>query len=108
MLLTSFEKEIAAWLLEDGIRLVDEMIDIIGVSSSDKRGGAKEYIFSLTRAGTATGIDGVFIEAHPDCDNALCDAASMLPLDRLEDLLKQVKAIDEIVKPIIADDELGL
>lgn len=79
-----------------------------GVSSSDKRGGAKEYIFSLTRAGTATGIDGVFIEVHPDCDNALCDAASMLPLERLEDLLKQVKAIDEIVKPVLEDDELGL
>ena len=62
----------------------------------------------MTRAGTAAGIDGVFIEVHPDCDNALCDAASMLPLERLEDLLKQVKAIDEIVKPILADDELGL
>ena len=79
-----------------------------GVSSSDKRGGAKEFIFSLTRAGTAAGIDGLFIETHPDCDNALCDAASMLPLDRLEDLLIQVKAIDELVKPQLANDETGL
>ena len=79
-----------------------------GVSSSDKRGGAKEYIFSLSRAGTAAGIDAIFIETHPDCDNALCDAASMLPLERLEDLLKQVKEIDKIVKPNLADDELGL
>ena len=79
-----------------------------GVSSSDKRGGAKEYIFSLSRAGTAAGIDAIFIETHPDCDNALCDAASMLPFERLEDLLKQVKAIDEIVKPHLADDEVGL
>jgi 2-dehydro-3-deoxyphosphooctonate aldolase (KDO 8-P synthase) len=79
-----------------------------GVSSSDKRGGAKEYIFSLSRAGTAAGIDAIFIETHPDCDNALCDAASMLPLNRLEDLLKQVKAIDEVVKPHLADDERGL
>ena len=79
-----------------------------GVSSSDKRGGAKEFIFSLSRAGTAAGIDAIFIETHPDCDNALCDAASMLPLDRLADLLKQIKAIDEIVKPVLADDELGL
>jgi 2-dehydro-3-deoxyphosphooctonate aldolase (KDO 8-P synthase) len=79
-----------------------------GVSSSDKRGGAKEYIFSLSRAGTAAGIDAIFIETHPDCDNALCDAASMLPLQRLEDLLKQVKAIDEVVKPHLADDERGL
>jgi 2-dehydro-3-deoxyphosphooctonate aldolase (KDO 8-P synthase) len=78
------------------------------VSSSDKRGGAKEFIFGLSRAGTATGIDAIFIETHPDCDNALCDAASMLPLKRLEDLLKQVKAIDEVVKPHLNDDERGL
>jgi len=79
-----------------------------GVSSSDKRGGAKEFIFGLSRAGTAAGIDAIFIETHPDCDNALCDAASMLPLQRLEDLLKQVKAIDEIIKPHLAEDEVGL
>jgi 2-dehydro-3-deoxyphosphooctonate aldolase (KDO 8-P synthase) len=79
-----------------------------GVSSSDKRGGAKEYIFSLSRAGTAAGIDAIFIETHPDCDNALCDAASMLPLNRLEDLLKQVKAIDEVIKPHLGNDEKGL
>ncbi len=79
-----------------------------GVSSSDKRGGAKEFIFGLTRAGVAAGVDAVFIETHPDCDNALCDAASMLPLQRLEALLEQVKAIDAVVKPHLADDELGL
>lgn len=79
-----------------------------GVSSSDKRGGAKEFIFGLSRAGTAAGIDAIFIEAHPDCDNALCDAASMLPLQRLEALLTQVKAIDELVKPHLKHDEEGL
>ena len=79
-----------------------------GVSSSDKRGGAKEFIFPLTRAGVAAGVDGLFIETHPDCDNALCDAASMLPLPRLEALLMQAKAIDEIVKAEIENDELGL
>ena len=61
-----------------------------------------------TRAGTAAGIDAIFIEAHPDCDNALCDAASMLPLQRLEALLAQVKAIDELVKGQLASDEIGL
>jgi 2-dehydro-3-deoxyphosphooctonate aldolase (KDO 8-P synthase) len=79
-----------------------------GVSSTNKQGGTKEFIFSLSRAGTAAGIDAIFIESHPDCDNALCDAASMLPLQRLEALLQQVKAIDEIVKPILNEDELGL
>lgn len=79
-----------------------------GVSSSDKRGGAKEFIFSLTRAGVAVGIDALFIEAHPDCDSALCDAASMLPLQKLEELLKQAIAIDELIKPQLPKDEAGL
>ncbi len=79
-----------------------------GVSSSDKRGGAKEFIFGLSRAGVAAGVDSVFIETHPDCDNALCDAASMLPLQRFEDLLRQLKAIDELIKPHLSHDEDGL
>ena len=79
-----------------------------GVSSSDKRGGAKEFIFTLSRAGTAAGIDAIFIETYPDCDNALCDAASMLPIQRLEALLTQVKAIDELVKKELQFDEEGL
>jgi 2-dehydro-3-deoxyphosphooctonate aldolase (KDO 8-P synthase) len=79
-----------------------------GVSSSDKRGGAKEFIFALSRAGVAAGVDAVFIETHPDCDNALCDAASMLPLQRLEALLAQLKKIDEVIKPVLQDDEKGL
>jgi len=79
-----------------------------GVSSSDPRGGAKEYIFSLTRAGIAAGIDGLFIETHPDCEKALCDAASMLPLQKLRELLEQAKALDEMIKPCLANDETGL
>jgi len=79
-----------------------------GVSSSDPRGGAKEFIFGLTRAGVAAGVDAIFIESHPDCDNALCDAASMLPIQKLEDLLKQAKAIDELIKPNLPNDEIGM
>lgn len=79
-----------------------------GVSSSDPRGGAKEFIFPLTRAGIATGVDALFIETHPDCNNALCDAASMLPIQRFEDLLTQAKAIDELTKAHIDDDEKNL
>ncbi len=79
-----------------------------GVSSSDRRGGAKEFIFPLSRAGVAAGVDGIFIETHPDCNNALCDAASMLPLQKLEELLIQMKDIDEMVKPHLKNDEIGL
>ncbi len=79
-----------------------------GVSSSDKRGGAKEFIFGLSRAGVAAGVDAVFIETHPDCDNALCDAASMLPFNRFEDLLCQLQEIDAVIKPHLGRDEDGL
>ncbi len=79
-----------------------------GVSSSDRRGGAKEFIFSLTRAGVAAGVDALFIETHPDCDGALCDAASMLPLQKLEELLRQAKEIDELIKPHLPNDEKGI
>ncbi len=46
----------------------------------------------------AVGIAGLFLEAHPDPDNARCDGPSALPLDKLEPFLKQMKAIDEVVK----------
>jgi len=57
-------------------------------------GGDSRYIEPLARAAVACGIDGVFIETHPDCSSALCDAATMLPLDRLEGLLKQLVDIN--------------
>ncbi len=63
-----------------------------------RSGGQPEFIFPLSRAGAAVGIDALFIETHPDPANALSDAASQLPLSRLEDLLKQVTAIDRISK----------
>ncbi len=79
-----------------------------GVSSSDRSGGAKEFIFPLSRAGVAAGVDAVFIETHPDCDSALCDAASMLPIQKLEELLIQLKTIDQYVKTVISDDQTGI
>jgi 2-dehydro-3-deoxyphosphooctonate aldolase (KDO 8-P synthase) len=72
-------------------------IRIYGRPSSDPKGGSPQYIFPLTRAGVAAGIDALFIETHPCVEEALCDAASMLPLHRLDDLLKQVKAIRDTV-----------
>ncbi len=79
-----------------------------GVRSMDKSTWSKDFIFGLSRAAVAAGVDGFFIETHPDCNNALCDADSMLPLDRLEDLMMQLKEIDEIIKPNIKRDEEGL
>ena len=63
-----------------------------------KSGGDPQFIETLARAAVAAGVDGVYIETHPDCTNALCDAATMLQLDRLEDLLKTLIEIDCVVK----------
>jgi len=46
----------------------------------------------------AVGLAGLFLEAHPDPNNAKCDGPSALPLDKLEPFLYQMKAIDDVVK----------
>lgn len=61
-------------------------------------GGRRSQVAELARAGLAIGLAGLFLEAHPDPDKALCDGPSALPLNRLEDFLTQAKAIDEVVK----------
>jgi len=66
--------------------------------ASNQSGGQPEFIFPIARAGVAAGIDGIFIETHPNPAKALSDAASQLKLSLLEELLKQVKTIDDIVK----------
>ncbi len=65
-----------------------------------KSGGQPEFIFPLSRAGAAVGIDALFVETHPEPVKALSDAASQLPLHQLENLLKQVTAIDKIMKEV--------
>jgi 2-dehydro-3-deoxyphosphooctonate aldolase (KDO 8-P synthase) len=60
-------------------------------------GGQREYVPVLARAAVAAGASGVFMEVHPDPDNALCDGPNSLPLDQFEPLLGQLKAIWEIV-----------
>jgi 2-dehydro-3-deoxyphosphooctonate aldolase (KDO 8-P synthase) len=61
-------------------------------------GGRREQVAELGRAGLAVGIAGLFLEAHPDPDQALCDGPSALPLHQLEPFLTQMKAIDDVVK----------
>ena len=53
-------------------------------------GGQREFIAPLTRAAAAVGIDGLFMEVHPDPDNALCDGPNSIALDSVESLLKRV------------------
>jgi 2-dehydro-3-deoxyphosphooctonate aldolase (KDO 8-P synthase) len=65
---------------------------------SDSAGGRRAQAAALARSGMAVGIAGLFLEAHPDPDKALCDGPSALPLHALRGYLEQVKAIDQLVK----------
>ncbi|GAB5450622.1 MAG: 3-deoxy-8-phosphooctulonate synthase [Halioglobus sp.] len=63
-------------------------------------GGRRSQVAELARAGMAVGLAGLFLEAHPDPDKALCDGPSALPLAQLEAFLTQVKAVDDVVKSL--------
>jgi 2-dehydro-3-deoxyphosphooctonate aldolase (KDO 8-P synthase) len=62
--------------------------------------GRRSQVVELARAGVAVGLAGLFLEAHPDPDNALCDGPSALPLAQLEPFLRQLKAVDDVVKSL--------
>lgn len=61
-------------------------------------GGNREYVKYLSRAAASIGIDALFLETHPDPDHALSDGANMVKLNDIEELLKQVKYIDQYIK----------
>ena len=63
-------------------------------------GGRRRQVAELARSGMAVGLAGLFLEAHPDPDKALCDGPSALPLAQLEPFLAQVKAVDDLVKSL--------
>ncbi|WP_282037047.1 3-deoxy-8-phosphooctulonate synthase [Saccharicrinis aurantiacus] len=69
-----------------------------GIPSSDPNGGTRQYLGPIARAGVAAGIDGIFIEAHPEPAKALCDAASQYPLDQLEEFMKPLIELHNIEK----------
>ncbi|MFQ3339825.1 MAG: 2-dehydro-3-deoxyphosphooctonate aldolase (KDO 8-P synthase) [Gammaproteobacteria bacterium] len=61
-------------------------------------GGRREYLLSLAKAGISQGIAGLFLETHPDPDNAKCDGPCALRLDMLEPFLRQIKDLDVFIK----------
>ena len=65
-------------------------------------GGRRSQVVDLARAGMAVGLAGLFLESHPDPDQARCDGPSALPLDALEPFLTQLKAVDTLVKSLPA------
>ena len=69
-----------------------------GIPSEDPRGGSPQFVPYLTRAAAAVGCNGLFLETHPEPERALCDASSMIPLHEMEGLLRQAKAIHDMVR----------
>jgi 2-dehydro-3-deoxyphosphooctonate aldolase (KDO 8-P synthase) len=65
-------------------------------------GGRRNQVLELARAGMAVGLAGLFLESHPDPDQARCDGPSALPLEQLEPFLSQLKAVDQLVKNLPA------
>jgi len=64
----------------------------------NRSGGEREFVPALARAAVAVGIDGLFMETHPDPDQALSDGPNAWPLDRMGELLEELKKLDEIAK----------
>ncbi len=71
---------------------------------ADSAGGRRQQVAELGRAGISQGIAGLFLEAHPDPDNAKCDGPCALRLDRLEPFLTQMQTLDNTVKAFPAFD----
>jgi len=64
----------------------------------DKSGGQREFVKYLARAAIAVGVAAVFLETHPDPDNAPSDGPNMVPLSKMPSLLKQLVEIDKLIK----------
>lgn len=69
-------------------------------------GGQREFVAPLARAAVAVGVDGLFMEVHPDPDQALSDGPNMVPLHRLEALLEQLLAIRAALAPGLATSQI--
>jgi 2-dehydro-3-deoxyphosphooctonate aldolase (KDO 8-P synthase) len=65
---------------------------------ADSADGRRQHVLALAKAGVSQGIAGLFLEAHPDPDKALCDGPCALPLQQLKPFLAQLKALDDLVK----------
>lgn len=79
----------------DATHAVQQPSSQVGVT-----GGNREMVPHLMRAALAVGVDGLFLEVHPDPDNAISDAANQVRLSDIEDILKQAIAIDQLNKQL--------
>ncbi|MEE2778762.1 MAG: 3-deoxy-8-phosphooctulonate synthase [Acidobacteriota bacterium] len=83
------------WLRRDGIAVIYDITHSLQLPGAGEResGGTSEYAEPLARAAVAAGADGVFLETHPDPDNALCDSAVQIEPERAESLLFSLASI---------------
>ncbi|WP_373331758.1 3-deoxy-8-phosphooctulonate synthase [Thiopseudomonas alkaliphila] len=65
---------------------------------SDSAGGRRAQVTDLAKAGMSQGLAGLFLEAHPNPEQALCDGPCALRLDKLEPFLTQLKQLDDLIK----------
>lgn len=61
-------------------------------------GGERHMVSCLARAAVAVGIDGIFLEVHPNPEKALCDGSNSIKLNDLPEFLQQIKELDDVVK----------
>jgi 2-dehydro-3-deoxyphosphooctonate aldolase (KDO 8-P synthase) len=86
-------------LRETGFPVVFDVTHSIrkyGIPSADPSGGARQYLGVLARAAVGAGIDGLFIETHPCPEEALCDAASQMQIDHLEEFMKPLLELHQV------------
>ena len=69
-------------------------------AAGGKSGGQREFVPVLARAAIAVGIDGLFMETHPDPDNALSDGPNAWPLDQMAELLEKLVKLDRVAKSL--------
>ncbi|RTZ92017.1 MAG: 3-deoxy-8-phosphooctulonate synthase [Deltaproteobacteria bacterium] len=81
------------------------IVRIYGVPSKDPQGGQPGFVPTLVYSGVAAGCNALFLETHPCVEEALCDASSMIPLDRIRPLLERAWALSELVRSWEDQDE---
>ena len=91
-------QELGAPVTIDATHAVQLPGAVVGANGGAATGGRRSGVPVIARAAVAAGADGVFLEFHPEPDKAKCDGPSALPLEAAAGLLKQLKALREVVR----------
>ena len=88
-----------AWMKEMGFKVIMDSTHSLQQpnNGSGTTGGLPQLIEPMAKAAVAVGVDGFFIETHPDPSTALSDGANMLPLNKMEDLLTKLLRVRESI-----------